>query len=69
MLKSLTCTLCELYVGFEIADPLVIDEKLVADLKYLPDAMMSSGFSETGLNCSKTILRFHEDRIQQFQVG
>lgn len=68
MLKSLTCALCELHIKFEITDPLIIDEKS-ADLKCLPDAIMRSGFSETGLNYSKTILRFHEDKIQQFQGG
>jgi len=31
MLESLTCTLCELQIEFEITDSLIIDEKL--DLK------------------------------------
>lgn len=65
MLKSLNCTLCELHTEFEITDSLIIDEKLVADLKYLPDVMMNSGFPVTGLYQSKKILKCHEDQTQQ----
>lgn len=69
MLKSLTCTLCELHIKFEITDPLIIDENLAADLRYLPDTGLNSGFPVTGLYCSRTILKCHEDQIQQVQDG
>lgn len=60
ILKSLTCTLCELHIKFEITDLLIIDEKLAANLKYLPNRMMNSGFSVTGLSTRVLrILKLH----------
>lgn len=61
--------MCELHIEFEITDPLIIDEKLAAVLKYLPDVMMDSGFPVTGLYFSKTIFKCHEDQMQQVQDG